>query len=126
MSQGYVAAVLAQQGDRSRALGLLQQARVIIARLLEQSPDNHQLSEDLAMFVDNIAKLEQAKAPGSGRPPRNRNRQSGKSSRKCRLMALIRHAQCADECPILGESGGDQPGLANLHLLPISIYKYTP
>ena len=61
MSQGYVAAVLAQQGDTSRALDLLQQARVIIARLVEQSPGNHQLSEDLAMFDDNIAKLEQAK-----------------------------------------------------------------
>lgn len=66
MSQGYVAAVLAEQGDTSRALDLLQQARVIIARLVEQSPANHQLSEDLAMFDDNIAKLEQANAPGSG------------------------------------------------------------
>ena len=76
MSQGYVAAVLAEQGDTSRALDLLQQARVIIARLVEQSPANHQLSEDLAMFDDNIAKLEQANAPGPGRTPRNRNRQS--------------------------------------------------
>ena len=52
--------MLAQQGDASRALDLLQQGRVIIARLVEQSPGNHQLSNDLAMFDDNIAKLKQA------------------------------------------------------------------
>jgi hypothetical protein len=39
---------------------LLQQGRVIIARLVEQSPGNHQLSNDLAMFDENIAKLKQA------------------------------------------------------------------
>ena len=77
MSQGYVAAVLAEQGDTSRALDLLQQARVIIARLVEQSPANHQLSEDLAMFDDNIAKLEQANAPGPGG-----RRATGTGSRK--------------------------------------------
>ena len=54
-----------QQGDASRALDLLQQARVIIARLVEQSPGNHQLSKDLAMFDDNIAKLEQISATGA-------------------------------------------------------------
>ena len=64
ISQGQVAAVLAEQGDASRALDLLQQARVIIARLVEQSPDNEQLSNDLAVFDANIAKLEQASAPG--------------------------------------------------------------
>ena len=61
ISQGNVAAVLAKQGDTSRALDLLQQARVIIARLKEQSPDD-QLSNDLAEFDAEIAKLKQASA----------------------------------------------------------------
>ena len=52
--------MLAEQGDRSRALDLLQQARVIIARLVQQSPDNSRLSKDLAVFDDNIARLKQA------------------------------------------------------------------
>ena len=64
ISQGQIAAVLAELGDASRALDLLQQARVTIARLVEQSPDNDQLSKDLTAFDDNIAKLEQASAPG--------------------------------------------------------------
>jgi hypothetical protein len=66
ISQGNVAVVLAEQGDTSRALDLLQQARVIIARLVEQSPANDQLSKDLAMLEDNIEKLKQANAPGPG------------------------------------------------------------
>ena len=43
---------------------MLRQARVIIARLAEQSPNNDQLSKDLAVFDANIAKLEEASAPG--------------------------------------------------------------
>ena len=52
--------MLAEQGDTSRALDLLQQARVIIVRLVQRSPDNSQLSKDLAVFDGNIAKLKQA------------------------------------------------------------------
>ena len=54
--------MLAKKGDASGALDMLQQARVIIARLKEQSPDNDQLSNDLAEFDAEIAKLKQASA----------------------------------------------------------------
>jgi hypothetical protein len=37
------------------------------------------------------------------------------------LLAQSRHAQCADECPLLGE----KRALTN-RCLPISIYEYTP
>src|SRR4030095_9245360 len=40
---------------------------------------------------------------------------------KCPLMAQSRHAQCADECPLLGA----KRTLTN-RCLPISIYEYTP
>jgi hypothetical protein len=53
---------MAEQGDASHALELLQQARGIIAKLMEQSPGEHQLSNDLVMFDNNIAKLEQIRA----------------------------------------------------------------
>jgi hypothetical protein len=44
---------------------LLKQDRLIIARLLEQSPNDDQLSKDIAVFDANIAKLEQISAPGA-------------------------------------------------------------
>jgi 5-formyltetrahydrofolate cyclo-ligase len=40
---------------------------------------------------------------------------------QCLLLALSGHAQCADECPLLGA----QRTLTN-HCLPISIYECTP
>ena len=55
-----------KQGDASRALDMLQQGRVIIARLAEQSPDNSQLSKDLAVFDDNIAKLKRGSISETG------------------------------------------------------------
>ena len=78
--------MLAEQRDTSRALDLLQQARVIIARLVEQSPDNDQLSKDLAMFDDNIAKLEQTLR--LGRRLRNPNKPSDKFLRNVRSCQL--------------------------------------
>jgi flagellin-specific chaperone FliS len=54
--------VLAEQGDASHALESLQQARGIIVKLMEQSPGDHQLSNDLVMLDNNIAKLEQISA----------------------------------------------------------------
>ena len=70
ISQGRVGVVLAKQGDASQALDMLQQGRAIIARLAEQSPANPQLSKDLAVFDDSIAKLKQAgiSEAGSTRP----------------------------------------------------------
>ena len=56
--------MLAEQGDTSRALDLFQRARGIIAGLVQQSPDNSQLSKDLAVFDDNIARLKQASTLG--------------------------------------------------------------
>ena len=72
--------MLAEQGDTSRALDLLQQARVIIAKLAQQSPDNSQLSKDLAVFDDNIARLKQASTHGleAEQPRQAANKFSGK------------------------------------------------
>ena len=49
-----------------RALDKYWQGRAIIKRLVTQSPDNGQLSKDLAAFDDSIAKLEQASVPEIG------------------------------------------------------------
>jgi hypothetical protein len=58
--------VLAKQGDAPRALDVFRQGRSIIAGLAKQSPDNGQLSKDLAAFDGGIAKLEQASVPQTG------------------------------------------------------------
>ena len=58
--------MLAKQGDAPRALDVFRQGRAIIAGLVKQSPDNGQLSKDLAAFDDSIAKLEQASVPETG------------------------------------------------------------
>jgi hypothetical protein len=54
--------LLAEQGDRAQALSEYRQAREIIARLAAQSPDDATLPDDLAVFDEEIAKLEQSDA----------------------------------------------------------------
>ena len=44
-----------------------------------------------------------------------------RKSHECPLLALSRHAQCADECPLLGA----KRTWINRRL-PNSIYEYTP
>ena len=61
-SRGRVAGVLAEQGDTSRALEEYWQARDVIASLLQRSPDNADLSDDLAEYSAEIANIEQANA----------------------------------------------------------------
>ena len=43
-----------KQSDAPRALDVFRQGRAIIAQLAKQSPDNGQLSKDLAAFDDEI------------------------------------------------------------------------
>ena len=66
ISKGRVAIVLAKQGDAPHALDMFRHGRAIIAGLAKQSPDNGQLSKDLAAFDGSIAKLEQASVPETG------------------------------------------------------------
>ena len=58
--------MLTKQSDAPRALDMFRQGRAIIAELAKQSPNNGQLSKDLATFDDSIAKLEQASALETG------------------------------------------------------------
>lgn len=51
--------LLARQGETTKALGALHEGRGIVARLKQLSPDNAQLSSDIAEFDTGIAKLEQ-------------------------------------------------------------------
>jgi hypothetical protein len=55
MSHSRVATGLAEQGERGKALEVLQAGRAMIARLKERSPDNTLLSKDLAWFDVQIA-----------------------------------------------------------------------
>jgi hypothetical protein len=66
--------VLAEQGDALHALELLQQARGIIAKLAEQSPGDHQMSNELVMIDNNIGNLEQISARAEAAQPENADR----------------------------------------------------
>jgi len=54
--------VLKAQGKVAEALDLDRHGRDIIARLMEQSPDNATLRNHLARYDGEIAKLEQTEA----------------------------------------------------------------
>jgi hypothetical protein len=53
---------LAEQDDTAQALSEYRRAREIIARLAALSPDDATLPDDLAVFDEEIAKLEQSGA----------------------------------------------------------------
>jgi tetratricopeptide (TPR) repeat protein len=57
-----IAMVLARQGDLVQALDAFRKGRAIITKLQEQSPENAQLANDLAVLDAQIAKLEKADA----------------------------------------------------------------
>ena len=57
LTHGHIAMLLARQGAKSEATVAFEQGHAIIARLIQQSPDNASLGKDLAWFEDELAKL---------------------------------------------------------------------
>jgi hypothetical protein len=62
ISHGRIAELLAEQDDTAQALSEYRQAREIIARLAAVSPDDATLPDDLAVFDEEISRLEQSDA----------------------------------------------------------------
>ena len=101
-------------------LGRLADARAEVGKMMKINPAITAASVAAGIFLPR---------PCNPRPLRPRSRAIGlaediaaarRTCQQCPLLAQSRHAQCADECPLLGAKR-----TVTNRCLPISIYEYT-